>query len=193
MARKDELESDLTRAALAMEEELQRFEELCLAAAKTPLRSRKSLERAAKQLEAVAESDDRLTVQVQALLAAIQAAKARKDDVAAKVSAAALVLQERTARYQQLMTDFAGLGHLAAELGASAPDASRLAEASVAGSLYDRLGDLAAKAESLRSQAASDDFDDVASDADSLRQQLLATRNRLKLALERDGTKDLPV
>ncbi|MBX5483974.1 MAG: hypothetical protein IRZ16_19290 [Myxococcaceae bacterium] len=185
MARSQADASELVHAASALEAELRRFEELCLAAEKTPLRSRKQLERAARQLEAVAESDERLGARVQALLTAIHAARARKDEHAQKVSAAALSLQERTARYQQLMQQFAELGQLAASLSAEAPEPTRLAEVSESGSLFDRMGELARRAKDLEDQAAEDAFDDVAHEADTLRQQLLSTRNKLKLLMEK--------
>lgn len=178
MAQKDEEGSELVMAARALETELRRFAAHAETAAKSPLRTRKQIERAAKQLETVAASEEALNRHVQALLSAIQQARARKDEQVAAVAASAQKLQERTARYQQLMETYAELGHAAAALNTMDPGATE--------NLHDSLGELAARAEALGASAAADGFDDIAQQAESMREQLLSLRNKVKLLLEKE-------
>ena len=57
---KDDRPSDLAEAALALDRELRRFEDLAAQAAKTKLNTEKNVERATEALQRAAESQDRI-------------------------------------------------------------------------------------------------------------------------------------
>ena len=67
--------SDLAEAALALDHELQRFEELSAGAARVKLSSEKNLERATEALARAAESQDRIRAHVQKMVGAIADAR----------------------------------------------------------------------------------------------------------------------
>lgn len=67
--------SDLSEAALALDHELRRFEDLAGQAAQVKLNTEKNLERATEALSRAAESQDRINAQVQKLVAAVQSAR----------------------------------------------------------------------------------------------------------------------
>src|SRR5439155_14521018 len=111
--------SELVEAAEALDDELHRFETAAEAAAKAPMNSQKHLERAAKQLSAIAESDEQLQTCVKQLVDAVSASRDRQVKHAAALGAAAARLQQRTEVLQGLMTEFGALGTSAGALNGS--------------------------------------------------------------------------
>src|SRR5438105_4652876 len=73
---KSEKSSELSEAALALDHELRRFEELSEQAAKLKLNTEKGLERATDALARAAQSQDRMSAMVQKLVEAVAAAPA---------------------------------------------------------------------------------------------------------------------
>ena len=71
--------SELSETALELDHELRRFEELSAQASRMKLSTERSLERATEALTRAAESQDRINAQVQKLVAAVQAARAKQE------------------------------------------------------------------------------------------------------------------
>src|SRR5258708_36587935 len=89
--------SELAEAALALDQELRRFEELAEQAGRVKLSSEKNLERATDALARAAQSQDRIQAQVQKLVAAVAAARQRQGAGAAAPTGAAPATPERRA------------------------------------------------------------------------------------------------
>jgi DNA repair exonuclease SbcCD ATPase subunit len=183
--------SELVNAAMAIEEELRKFESLAEEVRKGELRSQKHLERMGKLLNQVADCDERMVANMRALLSVLNGWRDRQQTLAAEVNTRALELQERTKVYQSLMERFASLGQEASTLSghmqqvASRTQAGEPVKAEdIISSLQmvnERMTAVAENAESLANDAQAQDFVDIARDAESLRQQLLAARNRANL------------
>jgi DNA repair exonuclease SbcCD ATPase subunit len=191
MAKHESPPSELSGVAATLSEELDRFQDLAESLKKAPFNSQKNLERAAKLLRDVAESDQRLGEKIQALVGAISKVRDTQQQQAQAVTTRAQELQQRTEVFKELFHSYAQLGQDAAELNGisqqvaakqssgegGGPEAVRNA----LGELNTRLGDLVDRAQKLTDDAGSRDFEDIARHADSLRQQLLAARNKMNL------------
>jgi methyl-accepting chemotaxis protein len=183
--------SELVNAAMAIEEELRRFETLAEEVRTSPLRSQKNLEKMGKLLNTVADCDERMVASMRSLLGVLNQWRERQQELATQVNNRAQELQERTKVYQALMERFAGLGQEAGSLSSLMQEvAGRTQQGQpvqaeeIISSLQkvnEGMTQVAENAESLASDAAAQDFVDVARDAESLRQQLLAARNRANL------------
>lgn len=182
----------LAVAAEALETELRRFEELADAFGRERLDSEKSLRRAAQSLLALQEAETRLAEQLGALVAAIGTARERQEASAIAVQGRAELVRQRSEALQELMARWEALGREAGEVTRLAQEAQTSRETNgdeqidEHGAAFEqvdtRLTALAGSAESLSSAAAAVDFDDLARLAEGLRQQVLAARNKLRLA-----------
>lgn len=183
--------SELVNAAMAIEEELRKFESLAAEVRTGEMRSQKHLERMGKLLNQVADCDERMVANMRSLLTVLNGWRDRQQTLAAEVNARALELQERTKVYQSLMERFAALGQEAGTLSANMQQVANRTQAGepmkaeeIISSLQmvnERMTSVADNAGSLASDAQAQDFVDIARDAESLRQQLLAARNRANL------------
>ncbi|QRK07248.1 hypothetical protein JQX13_45610 [Archangium violaceum] len=183
--------SELVNAAMAIEEELRKFEILAEEVRTGELRSQKHLERMGKLLNQVADCDERMVANMRSLLSVLNGWRDRQQVLAAEVNNRALELQERTKVYQSLMERFAALGQEAGllsshmqELASRTQKGEPVKAEDIISSLQmvnDRMSKVAESAGSLASDAEAQDFVDVARDAESLRQQLLSARNRANL------------
>jgi chromosome segregation ATPase len=184
--------SPLMQAAHALDEELQRFEELTESLEGSSFNSQKGLERAAKVLTDVSDADERLGARVRTLVEAITLVRERQQAQAERVQVRAAELQQRTEVYGDLLRRYEALGKVAGELnGLMQQLASRpapVAPADPSGELVASIQELHAPlervvggAEELQQAANNTGFGDLARQADSLRQQLLSARNRLNL------------
>ncbi|HEY4730124.1 MAG TPA: hypothetical protein VIH41_03270, partial [Myxococcales bacterium] len=75
--------NDLSEAALALDRELRRFEDLADQAARLKLTTERSVERATEALTRAAESQDRIQAHVQQLVAAVGSARQKQEADAA--------------------------------------------------------------------------------------------------------------
>jgi methyl-accepting chemotaxis protein len=183
--------SELVTAAMAIEEELRKFESLAEEVRTGPLRSQKNLEKMGKLLNTVADCDERMVAHMRTLLGVLNQWRDRQQALAGEVNTRAQELQERTKVYQELMERFAGLGQEAGTLSALMQDVAGRTQAGqpvkaeeIISSLQkvnEGMTQVAENAENLANDAQAQDFVDVARDAESLRQQLLAARNRANL------------
>jgi len=184
-------ESDLLVAAAALDEELQKFDRLSEKLRTSPFDSQKHLGKAAETLRALSDSDQELGKRVNALIQAISTVRDRQQKQADLVHARAVELQERTAMYQQLMEGYALLGQSGTQLNEllgklvgddvnKPPERTPQLEEGLR-DLTRGMGEVATAAKTLGERATSAGFPDVERLTEGLRQQILATRNKLKL------------
>src|SRR5690242_11297737 len=112
---KDDKPSDLSEAALALDHELRRFEDLSAQAARIRLNTEKNVERATDALTRAAESQDRISARVQQLVAAVAAARQKQEADAAALVARAQQIAERRTRFGEVLQRMARLGQMAKE------------------------------------------------------------------------------
>lgn len=183
--------SPLMAAASALDEQLQRFEQLTETLEGSVFNSQKTLERAAKVLSDVADVDEQLTARVKDLVSAISVVRERQQAQADRVQARAQELQRRTAVYQDLMLRYEALGKITSELNGlmeQLPGKQNLGGSDSGGELvkslqelHEPMGKVVDGATDLHQAANETGFPDIARQADALKQQLLAARNRLNL------------
>jgi len=169
-------QSDLAEAALALDHELRRFDELSAAAARAKLNTEKNLERATDALTRAAESQDRINAQVQKLVAAVAAARQKQEADAAALVERAKEIAARRKEFAELLQRMSGLGAAAREVQEmlkAGPD--RLDE------IQERMQRVADEAAGISQAAAEKEMEDVARQADGLRQQVLAAKNKVAL------------
>ncbi|MBK7863303.1 MAG: hypothetical protein IPJ65_32825 [Archangiaceae bacterium] len=161
-------------AASELDDELARFEEGVAAFKKLSLSSKKALDRAGAMLEELAQSEQSMGTQVQALVAAIQATRDRQLERVTVVREKAEELKSRSVEFRDLIVQFEALG-----TGAAALNARLQSDKPEIVDVLDEVSALGGKAEALLAQAREKGFDDVAHLADGLKQQLTALRGKL--------------
>ncbi len=180
----------LAAAAAAFEEELSRLQGLSADLARAPITSDKTLVRAQKALHEASDCQLRLAEKLQAVVRAIDVARATQEGCLGQMMQAADRVQTRAKELTVFIERFAGLGQRAHAMDEPVRAISaRKAEGAATTELLQGLHDVVARAESVIEEAqtlASDatlaDWPDIAREATSLKQQLLAARNRLLLA-----------
>ena len=180
----------LSTAAIALEAELRRYDELAAELRSGRLVSEKDLRRGAQALQALRASDARLGELVQALVAAIGAARDRQQAEAEAVQARAEEIRKRSETLAALLARWEALGVGAADVNrlmqqSGGPDDANGGERrATLGPNFDevgeRLGRLADDARDLVEAAEAEQFGDLARRAESLRAQLLSARNKLR-------------
>src|SRR5438132_679218 len=108
--------SELAEAALALDQELRRFEDLADQAGRAKLNSERNLARATDALTRAAESQDRIHAQVQKLVAAVGAARQKQEADAAALMARAQQIAARRGEFAEVLQRMAGLGQMAKEV-----------------------------------------------------------------------------
>jgi len=184
-------ESELALAAAAVDQELRRFEQLSAAARRVPLNSQKNLERAARATQEAAESQERVGVQLHALIAAINAARDRNQATSDAIQARAREIQERQSELAELLRRFASIGEEAGVInGLVQSIATKPADGSPNGSggpaaqlqeVLDRMARVVEDARRMTEAAEAAGMVDLARQADALRQMVLAARNKVML------------
>lgn len=173
---KADKQNDLSEAALALDHELHRFEELSAQAARVKLNTEKNLERATEALTRAAESQDRINAQVQKLVGAVQAARQKQEADAAALVARAQEIAGRRAQFAQVLQRMGGLGQMAKEVQELLREAApRLDE------VQERMQRVADDAAEIATAAQDQEMEDIARQAEVLRQQVLAARNKVVL------------
>jgi hypothetical protein len=183
---------DLTEAALALEQELDRFEELAATARRLPLDTRRSLERAAKATTEAAGGQERVNATLGALVAAINAARERHEANALALQARGEEIRVRAEEVSALYERFSELGdegkivnQLVQEAAATQREATTPAKVrALVGDLEgieERMAKLVEVARALNQAAIAATITDLAEQTDALRQQVAAARNKLGL------------
>lgn len=168
--------SDLVNAATELDAELLRFEEGVTAFQKLQLSSKKNLDRAGKMLEELAQGEQAMGTQIQALVQAIQSTRDRQLGRVEAIRAKAEELKNRSVEFRDLIVQFESLG-----TGAAALNEKLRGAAPAVVDVADEVTALAAKAESLVTLSKEKGFDDVAHMADGLRQQLQSLTSKLAM------------
>ena len=166
--------SRIVNAAQALESELERFRTSTETLLANRLDSAKQLGRAAKQLESVAGSDERLSGCVAELNAALGEAREKQVGNAEQVRAFADSVGQRAEVLRDLNVRYAALGNAAREVAEKmAPAGTNKAEIELAlGQMEGALVPLLETASALKQDAIEKGFSDIAQQADAMQQQL---------------------
>jgi hypothetical protein len=167
--------SELAEAALALDQELRRFEELTEQADRVKLNSEKNLERATDALSRAAQSQDRIQGQVQRLVAAVAAARQKQEQDAAALLERARQIAERRTRFAEVQQRMGGLGQMAKEVQEGLKQGTDLDQ------IQARMQEVADGAAEIGRDAQEGEMEDLARQADTLRQQVLAAKNKVAL------------
>ena len=173
---RDDKPSELAEAALALDRELRKFEDLAEQAGRLKLSTEKNLERATEALTRAAESQDRIRGHVQDLVAAVAATRQRQEGDAAALMERAQQIAARRKEFADVLQRMAGLGQMAKEV----QEALRGATPSVQG-IEPRMQQIAEEAAAIAQTAQEKEMDEVARQAEVLRQQILAAKNKIAL------------
>jgi hypothetical protein len=183
---------DLAEAALALEQEIDRFEELAATARRLPLDARKSLERAAKATTDAAGSQDRVNLALGALVTAINAARERHEANAVALQARGEEIRARAEEVTALYERWSAIGDegklvnqlvleiAAGQRGATTPAEMRALVTDLEG-VEARMTSFVEVARALHQAAVAAAVTDLAEQTEALRQQVAAARNKLGL------------
>ncbi|WP_437955527.1 hypothetical protein WME76_28960 [Sorangium sp. So ce119] len=183
---------ELAEAARALERELLRFEELAESARKMSLDTRKGIERAAKSTTEAAEAQQRVSVALGSLIAAIAAARDRHEATATALAARGEEIKRRAEQLGGLFQRFAalaeegrGINLLVQETATRQRDAATPEQIGEVVTAMDevevRMGRLADEARELVQAATAAGIADLAEQAEGMRQQVTAMRNKVGL------------
>ncbi|MGZ6141919.1 MAG: hypothetical protein ACXWLM_01215 [Myxococcales bacterium] len=173
---KDDKPSELAEAAMALDRELRRFEDLAAQAAKTKLNTEKNVERATEALQRAAESQDRINAQVQKLVAAVAASRQKQEADAAALIARAHEIAARRKQFVEVLQRMGALGQMAKEVQELLKEGPKNIE-----EIQQRMQKVADDAADIAKSAAGQEMEDLTRQADTLRQQVLAARNKVSL------------
>ena len=182
MNKPDKAISELSQAAVLLDQELRKFEELSALASRIKLNSEKNIERATDALSKAAESQDRISAHVRSLVGAVAAARERQEKDSQTLMARAHEISARRTRFVELVQKMGALGAEAKEIH-SLLQAEKTKQTVAA--VQARLEGVADGAEEIVRVAEAEDLEDLARQADSLRQQLQSARNKLNLLAEK--------
>ena len=168
--------NELSEAALALDRELRRFEELAEQARRLKLNTEKGLERATEALTRAAQSQDRIHGHVQDLVAAVAAARQKQESDAR-------ALMERAEEIAARRKEFAGVLERMSRLGGMARDVQEALKAGPASfeQVQSRMQAIADEAGQILGTAREKEMEDVARQAEVLQQQVLAAKNKVAL------------
>ena len=166
----------LSEAALALDRELRRFDELSAQATRIKLTTEKSVERATEALTRAAECQDRIHAHVQQLVAAVGAARLKQETDAAALMRRAEQIAARRNEFADVLQRMAGLGQMAKEV----QDSLRAGPSGIE-DVQGRMQTIAEEAADIARVAGEKEMEDVARQADVLRQQILAALNKVAL------------
>lgn len=187
MHKKPPAASPLQAAVAALDEELERFEQLALAAERTPLTSERNLEKAATAINQAAESQKRVHGHIQALIEAIAQAQKKHDATAETLVKTRDEVQARGERYQAQLGRFAALGKEAADISAhvrALGEKKGRANAEVVaelGEVQARMSRVVDGAAALGEEAEAEGMEDLGRQCDSLKQQVQSALNKVTL------------
>jgi chromosome segregation ATPase len=174
VSRPSEPASPLVLAAQELEDEIRHCEKAVEEASRLRLNSEKNISRAAHALKTASEDRERMGGKVNALLAAINAAHGRIQEVAARMGERAVEIQARLARLEALQTTTAGLA-------GSVREATEFAKGTKdARQILDRLGPIEEQVGRAFEEARAEGFDDVARDMAGMREMLGSMRKKLQ-------------
>ena len=181
--------SPLAASALALAEELERFEVLTESAHRIALTSQKNLERAAQNIQDAASCQVKVGEHLQAFMQALNAAREQNAATAERlkqrseeIGARSQVLGSLTRRFGELGQEAASISSTVAEVAHRQGPEPPL---TTLGEIETRLEKLAEQAATLLVDAREGDAPDLVSQVDSLKQQVQSARNKVKLLVEK--------
>jgi hypothetical protein len=181
-------ESPLMKAVQALDEELERFEQLALSAERVPLTSERNMEKAARSINEAADSQKRVATHIAALIEAITTARQVHDATAEKVIARREVLDKRLALHQTQLARFGKLGQQAAEISSFVRQLGEMKDKPATADTVKHLDDVAGRMEQvvagaveLGREARAGDMEEIERQCDSLRQQVQSALNKVTL------------
>jgi hypothetical protein len=177
MAKVQTPQSEIVRAAQALEDELALLETISASARKIKLTSDKHMKRAAAELAETLALPERLGQRLADVSTALNNMQARQQAALEPLAAFAVELQRRSERFAKHMEAFAALGQAAGavneELAGGANDAAARTRANA------KVEQIVEAARALFEAARADDFPEIAREADVLKQKMAALRQRL--------------
>jgi uncharacterized protein YeeX (DUF496 family) len=181
-------ESPLLKAVQALDEELERFEQLALSAERVPLTSERNIEKAAKSINDAADSQKRVGAHIAALIDAITTARQLHDATAEKVIARRDELEKRADLYNTQLARFAKLGKEATEISTFVRQLGEMKDKPPTAETVKNLDDVVARMEQvvagateLAKEAQAQDMEELERQCDSLRQQVQSALNKVSL------------
>jgi hypothetical protein len=178
--------SPLAAAAVALEQELVRFEQLTEQARQGQLDSQKTLEHAARATTEAAQSQERLGICMRALSDALTLARERNQAAVTALAARAQEIQARSEIIAELLRRFAAIGEAAQALTDIAASLKQRTDGGERESLLRPLQDLAAKmgvvvdeAQLLAKAATDAEVPDLAQKAAALGAQVAQAKERI--------------
>lgn len=180
--------SELVAAVQEFDAELSRFGQLTESLVRASLSGEQNLERAITKLGQLSECEEKLGTSAQALMASLNAARARQE-VQAKIAVErAKEIQGRNAQMTALLVEVrqigeevSGLNDVAQKIDAATSVSSEGGSVPVADveNLNARVGALAERARLVSSTAHEHDFPEIAKQTHALSQKLLAMQSKL--------------
>lgn len=176
---------DVSDAGAEVDAELRRFEDFAAALKRSPLNTQKGIERAAEMLGQTQERRDRFVEQLQALIGALNAARARQEAAEGVIQARAQEIERRAQEYGALLERLNQLGQEANAVGSlvkssTTPEGEAQENVRVdIPQIRERIAGLATQADALARDAQAVDIVDVARQADALRQMLGSVHKKI--------------
>jgi hypothetical protein len=182
--------SKLVVAAVALDEQLRKFELLASSAGRVSLGSKRNLEKAAHSTTEAARAAEELGALVQELLAGLNEARDRNQETVNALTALGARIRSRREELVALERRVVALAAEAAEISTAAQRVGRDAGARdrdalpALGEIHARLDTLVDHAGALHADCKHAGFADLSSEVESLKQQVQSARNKVKLARE---------
>jgi len=179
-------EGPLAAAALAIEAELDAFEQTIAELDGISVNSEKTLQRAGRALQECANHEERLAELLPALAAAMGTVQARQTRCVERTASATERLKERFEQRSGLVASLASVGDQAQGINESGKallkGESAGGAASALAALARQLEGVIADVARVEEQAKTDGWSDVAREAEGLKSQLQSARNRVLIA-----------
>ena len=171
--------SPLAAAALALEEELVRFEKLTEDARRGKLDSQKTLEEAARATTEAAQCQERLGTHMRALSEALTALRERNQNAVTALATRAQEIQTRSEVIAELLRRFAAIGEAADALANIAQNLKQQGSMRPLGELAAKMDVVVDEARLLAEAATAAEVPDLAQKAATLGQQVATAKARL--------------
>ena len=188
--RQDDPWSDITEAALAVERELRKFEQLSKAACKMPIDAHRQLERAAQATMEAAQGQERVNAALGALVQTINAMRERHEGNLRALNDRGEAIRLRAAEISPLYERYAALGDEGRLLNEAVQQAASMqpgattpeqisAFATVIEGIEVQMAKLGEDARELARDATTRGAAELAEQAEGLRQRVAAAKNKL--------------
>jgi hypothetical protein len=179
-------EGPLAAAALAIENELDRFEHTIEELDGITITSEKTLQRAGRALQTCGEHQEKLAELLPSLAAAMVSVQERQSSCLERTARATEMLKERFEKRSGLVASLASVGNQAQEINrngkAFLDGGTEKGASSALAELAKQLEGVIADVSRVEEQAKADGWSDVAREAEGLKGQLQSAKNRVLLA-----------